>query len=224
MWLPINRNPREYDLLNLTSTTTIKGYWAGQTTAQEKFPTMITVVLTGKIGNINDGGKVSEKIVVSYDVRLGCLLAPRNFPSSYRQISKIITEARGWRLHSRQTRDIFNVAINNIKKTRTLPSQLYKTREMDIMVHGNKLNSVLELTFLGITISIDGCLAVEIRGRIAHPLANYARDSVITTMCQKHHLPHNRVTHYTILHWGLDSVHTTERKAICFHDPEDSLE
>ena len=51
----------------------------------------------------------------------------------------------------------------NIKKTEVLyqPNST-KTREEDIMVDGNKLNSVLEFTYLGSTISSDGCIDGEI--------------------------------------------------------------
>ena len=56
----------------------------------------------------------------------------------------------------------------NIKKTEVLyQSNSTRTREEDIMVDGNKLNSVLEFTYLGSTISSD----------------DFARDSGTTTMC-----------------------------------------
>ena len=47
----------------------------------------------------------------------------------------------------------------NIKKTDMLyqPNST-RTREEIIMVDGNKLNSVLEFTYLGNTVSSDGCL------------------------------------------------------------------
>ena len=75
----------------------------------------------------------------------------------------------------------------NIKKTEVLyqPNST-KTREEDIMVDGNKLNSVLEFTNLGSTISSDGCIDNEYRGgwpRLVHLSADYARDSGTTTMC-----------------------------------------
>ena len=55
----------------------------------------------------------------------------------------------------------------NIKKTEVLyqPNST-RTREEDIMVDGNKLNSVLEFTYLGSTISSDGCIDDEIQRRI----------------------------------------------------------
>ena len=59
--------------------------------------------------------------------------------------------------------DAFSDASNklglkiNIKKTEVLyQSNSTRTREEDIMVDGNKLNSILEFTYLGSTISSDG--------------------------------------------------------------------
>ncbi|KAK2157734.1 hypothetical protein NP493_1856g00014 [Ridgeia piscesae] len=46
-----------------------------------------------------------------------------------------------------------------IKKTEMLYQPNYtRTREEDIMVDGNKLNSVLEFTYLGSIISSNGCI------------------------------------------------------------------
>ena len=76
----------------------------------------------------------------------------------------------------------------NIKKTEVLyqPNST-RTREEDIMVDGNKLNSVLEFTYLGSTISSDGCIDDEIQRRMAkgseYLSADYARESGTTTMC-----------------------------------------
>ena len=42
-----------------------------------------------------------------------------------------------------------------------------RTREEYIMVDGNKLNSVLEFTYLGSTISSNGCIDDEIQRRMA---------------------------------------------------------
>ena len=52
----------------------------------------------------------------------------------------------------------------NIKKTEVLyqPNST-RTREEDIMVDGNKLNHVLEFTYLGSTISSDGCIDEDIQ-------------------------------------------------------------
>ena len=58
---------------------------------------------------------------------------------------------------------MFGLKIN-IKKTEVLyqPNST-RTREEDIMVDGNKLNSVLEFTYLGNTISSNGCIDEEIQ-------------------------------------------------------------
>ena len=45
----------------------------------------------------------------------------------------------------------------------------------DIMVDGNKLNSVLEFTYLGSTISSDGCIDDEIQRRMAKASASFGR-------------------------------------------------
>ena len=51
----------------------------------------------------------------------------------------------------------------NIKKTEVLnqPNST-RTREEDIMVDGNNLNFILEFTYLGSTISSNGCIDDEI--------------------------------------------------------------
>ena len=67
----------------------------------------------------------------------------------------------------------------NIKKTEVLyqPNST-RTREEDIIDYGNKLNSVLELTYLGSTISSNGCIDDEIQWRMAKASASfYAGDS-----------------------------------------------
>ena len=64
----------------------------------------------------------------------------------------------------------------NIKKTEVLyqPSST-RTREEDIIVDGNKLNSVLEFTYLGSTISNNGCIDDEIQRRMAKASASFGR-------------------------------------------------
>ena len=64
----------------------------------------------------------------------------------------------------------------NIKKTEVLyqPNSI-RTREDDIMVDGNKLNSVLEFTYLGSTISSNGCMVDEIQRRMAKASASIGR-------------------------------------------------
>ena len=65
---------------------------------------------------------------------------------------------------------------NNIKKTEVLyqPNST-RTREEDIMVDGNKLNSVLEFPYLGSTISSNGCIDDEIQRRMAKASASFGR-------------------------------------------------
>ena len=64
----------------------------------------------------------------------------------------------------------------NIKKTEVLYQPNYtRTREEDIMVDGNKLNSVLEFIYLGSTISSDGCIDDEIQSRVAKANASFGR-------------------------------------------------
>ena len=62
----------------------------------------------------------------------------------------------------------------NIKKTEVLyqPNST-RTREEDIMVDGNKLNSVLEITYFGSTISSNGCIDDEIQRRMAKVSASF---------------------------------------------------
>ena len=64
----------------------------------------------------------------------------------------------------------------NIKKTEVLyqPNST-RTLEEDIMVDGNKLNSVLEFTYIGSTISSDGCIDDEIQRKMAKASASFGR-------------------------------------------------
>ena len=64
----------------------------------------------------------------------------------------------------------------NIEKTEVLyqPNST-GTREEDIMVDGNNLNSVLEFTCLGSTISGNGCIDVEIPRRMSKASASFSR-------------------------------------------------
>ena len=83
--------------------------------------------------------------------------------------------------------DAFSIASKkfglkiNIKKMLYQPNST-RTREEDIMVDGNKLNSVLEFTYLGSTISSDGCIDDEIQRRMAKASSSFG-DSGTTTMC-----------------------------------------
>ena len=64
----------------------------------------------------------------------------------------------------------------DIKKTEVLnqPNST-STREEDIMVDGNKLNSFLEFTYLGSTISSNGCIDDEIHSRMAKASVSFGR-------------------------------------------------
>ena len=64
----------------------------------------------------------------------------------------------------------------NIKKTEVL-YQLNSTRslEEDIIVDGNKLNSVMKFTYRGSTISCNGCIEDEIQRRMAKARASFGR-------------------------------------------------
>ena len=64
----------------------------------------------------------------------------------------------------------------NIKKTEVLyqPNST-RTREEDIMVDGNKLNSVLDFTYLGSTILNNGCIYDNIQRRMAKASASFYR-------------------------------------------------
>ena len=68
----------------------------------------------------------------------------------------------------------------NIKKTEVLcQPNTTRTREEDIMVDGNKMNSVLEY-------HVTDALTLKYRGgwpRLVHLLADYARNCGTTTMC-----------------------------------------
>ena len=75
----------------------------------------------------------------------------------------------------------------NVKKTEVLyqPNST-RTREEDIMVGGNKLNSLLEFTYLGSTISSNGCIDDEIQRRIANTSASFGR--LHQTLWNNHHV------------------------------------
>ena len=64
----------------------------------------------------------------------------------------------------------------NIKKTDVLHQHnSTRTQEEDIMVERNKLNSVLEFTYLGRTISSNECIGDEIQRRLAKASASFGR-------------------------------------------------
>ena len=62
----------------------------------------------------------------------------------------------------------------NIKNTEVLyQPDSTRTREEDITVDGNKLNFVLEFTYLGSTISSDGCIDDEMQRRMDEVSASF---------------------------------------------------
>ena len=114
-----------------------------------------------------------------------------------------------------------------IKKTEMLyqPNST-RTREEDVMVDGNKLNSVLEFTYLGSTISSNGCIDDEIQRRMAKASASFGR--LRQRLWNNHHVS-MRVkgkiyraivlsVHLPIRSRDMDSVQTTGEKAACLHD------
>ena len=96
------------------------------------------------------------------------------------------------------------------------------------MVDGNKLNYVLEFTYLGSTISSDGCIDDEKRRRMAKASASFGRlRQRTTTMCPcglKARHKYNRAVHPRMLSRGLDSVHTTGEKDACLYDATSSFD
>ena len=64
----------------------------------------------------------------------------------------------------------------NIRKTKVMyQRKSTRTREEDIMVDGNKLNSILEFIYIGITISSNGCIDDELQKRVAKVNASFGR-------------------------------------------------
>ena len=62
----------------------------------------------------------------------------------------------------------------NIKKTDMLNQpNTTRTQKEDIMVDGNKLNSILEFTYVGSTISSNGCSDDEIQRKVATTSASF---------------------------------------------------
>ena len=144
--------------------------------------------------------EVSEWFSVTNGVKQGCVLVPTPFSIF---LSAMLDEAfrdkgNGVYIQSRQSPDLFTVAHFRAKTKTTrilMREQLFaddsallyqpnstRTREEDIMVDRNKLNSVLEFTYIGSTIS----LSMTYRGgwpRLVHLSADYARDFGTTTMC-----------------------------------------
>ena len=75
----------------------------------------------------------------------------------------------------------------NIKKTELLyqPNST-RTGEEDITVDGKKLNSVLEITYLGSTISSNGCIDDEVQRNMANATASFGR--LLQRLWNNHHV------------------------------------
>ena len=110
----------------------------------------------------------------------------------------------------------------NIKKTEVLyQSNSTRTREEDIIVDGNWLNSVLELTYIGSTISSDGCIDDEIQRRMAKACASFGR--LRQRLWNNHQVSmrvKGKIYRAIVLSTlqGLDSVQTTGENAACLQD------
>ena len=104
------------------------------------------------------------------------------------------------------------------------PNNSTRTRKDDIVVDGNKLNSVLEFTYLGSTISSNGCIDDEIQRRMAKASASFGR------LCQRLWNTQNvslrvkgkiyRAIVLSTLLYGAEAwtVYRRQVKAACFHD------
>ena len=154
---------------------------------------MIEIQHTGMTTNVNVGREVSESFSVTNGIKQGCVLAPKLFSIF---LSAMLDDAfrdirDGIYIQSTQSADLFNVAnfrvktdqdysdtnvraAINIKKTEVMyePNST-RTREEDIIVDGKKLNSVVEFTYLGNTISINKCIDDEIQRRMANCSASF---------------------------------------------------
>ena len=90
----------------------------------------------------------------------------------------------------------FDLKIN-IKKTEVLyqPNSI-RTREVDIMVYGKKLNSVLEFIYLGSTISSIGYIDDEIQRRMVKASASFGR--LRQRLWNNHHVSIRLKARYTV--------------------------
>ena len=106
----------------------------------------------------------------------------------------------------------------NIKKTELLyqPNST-RTREEDIMVDGNKLNSVLEFTYLGSTLSSNGCIDDEIQRRMAKASASFC---LLRQRLRNNHHVSMRVKGKIYRAFVLSTLlyGVTGEKAACLHD------
>ena len=69
---------------------------------------------------------------------------------------------------------MFGLMINIKKIEVPYQPNSTRTREEDIMVDGHKLNSVLEITYFGSTMSSNGCIDVEIQRRMTKANASFS--------------------------------------------------
>ena len=88
-----------------------------------------------------------------------------------------------------------------LKITTKKPEVLYqpnytRAREEDIMIDGNKLNSVLEFTYLGSTITSNGCIDDEIQKRLAKAIASFGR--LRQRLWNNHHVSMPVKARYTV--------------------------
>ena len=169
----------------------------------EKFTTMIEALHNGMMANVSVGGEVSESFSVTNGVTQGCVLAPMLFSvflsamldeafrdmgdSVYIQSRQLLfADDSALVAHSAEEMqkivDAFSDASKkfgmktNIKKSEVLYQHYStRTREEDITVDGNKLNSVLEFTYLGSTRSCNGCIDDEIQARMVKASASFGR-------------------------------------------------
>jgi len=91
------------------------------------------------------------------------------------------------------------------------------------MVDGNKLNSVLEFTYLGGTISSNGCIDDEIQRRMVKASVSFGR--LRQRLWNNHHvsmrvkdIPCNCAVHPSMRPRGQDSLHKPGEKAASLHD------
>ena len=69
----------------------------------------------------------------------------------------------------------FGLKMNTKKTDALYQPNSTRTREVDIMVDRNKLNSVLEFTYIRSTISSNGCIDDEIQRSMARSIASFGR-------------------------------------------------
>ena len=105
----------------------------------------------------------------------------------------------------------FGLKINTKKIEVLFQPNSTTTREQDILVDGNKLNSVLEFTYLGRTISSNGCIEDEIQRRMVKASTPFGRLRQI--IWNNYHVS-MRVKGKIFRACGL----STGEKTVCLHD------